>query len=296
MVSSLQCRRPYRDRGLQASLISGFSFPVQGLGGYSFANKVYVRADNISSELHHHMKMRPSGALLQVLFCFLISQCSALVYISFSIYPPESQECLNNAADASGCALEGVTTQYINSCLCTNGGHFIDNTAICLHNGDPSDVRDVWNTMVAACDESATPIVYSESEFLSLGLSSAVQSSSPTSVSHSKPSTSILQAAPVQTTSTSAVTPESSPSASGTASSNNNGNSGNNVGNLSGGMIALIGTIAGVGSLIIAFIACCCPFGGRNKIEKVVKQTLRQHMKTSEPAEHKSLWTGTEYD
>ena len=109
------------------------------------------------------------SAFILLSIYLLHQQCTAEVTVSFSIYPPASQQCLNNAAIASGCPLEALTLYDINYCLCGNGGHFIDNTAICLHNSDSLDTQDVWNTMSAACSESDTPIYYSESAFVSIG-------------------------------------------------------------------------------------------------------------------------------
>ena len=265
------------------------------------------------------MNLLLSQTLFTSLCFFLIGYCSAQVYVSFSIYPPASINCLHNAAEPSGCPLEALTLQDINSCLCGNGGHFIDNTAICLHNGDSADTQDVWNTMVAPCDESGTPVVYSESLFLSVSDSSpaAVQSSVSSTATQSRPPTTAAQSSPVGTTTSPAeapaspvVTPSSpvatpspavitskpSSSVSKIASSDNSNNNGNSVGGLSGGMIALIGTIAGVGCFVIALAGCCCSCGGRNKIEKVVKQTLRQHLMEYRAPEHTKMWTDTGYD
>lgn len=207
--------------------------------------------------------MSTTVSTLQTFSIFLLLPylISAQVEATFSIYPEASQQCLNDAADSSGCPLEG-TLYSINSCLCGNDGSFITNSAICIANNDPADLQNVWTTMVTACYESETPIAYSESEFLNAGKTSTTPT---TMITTTRAPSSSATAADNQVTTTESQTSESTTSAasstlSSSSNSNANSNSNNNgdgVGHLSGGMIALISCVATVAALLITVGICC---------------------------------------
>lgn len=224
---------------------------------------------------------------LPLLLLILPFHTFAQVSLSFSNYPLASQQCLYNAADNSGCPTEAATIYDINSCLCANEGNFITNSATCVADNDAADLQDVWDNMVDACSASLTPVEYSESDFLSAG-----QTSSFSSVLPSQPSISATASAPVPSassansqsipppppafsassqvslvesqtlkTTTSKSTPTtltpSSTTSTPTETDANTDSNGNNVGHLSGGMIALIGSISGVIAVVTGVFVCC---------------------------------------
>lgn len=198
-------------------------------------------------------------------------QALAQVTASFTFYPLASQQCLNNAAQLSGCPLEAATSYDINHCLCSNSGSFITNTATCVNNNDPIDLQAVWSTMNTACGESQTPIAYTESEFLSVGKGTTTSSTfssttyttpTPTTMTTSTRAASSASSTfdnnQVSTSQTSGSASTSTSTSSSPLDPNSAINSSNgNVGHLSSGMIALIGSVAGVLAVVVGIFACC---------------------------------------
>ncbi|KAH8900262.1 hypothetical protein GQ53DRAFT_758356 [Thozetella sp. PMI_491] len=131
----------------------------------------------------------------------LASLSRAAVQNDFSLYPKGSQTCLTQASSSSGCS--GDTVAAMNSCLCSNGGNFVTNTAKCLGTSDVGDVLAVYDTMSSSCTNSKTPLNVEKAVFFSAaGLSSVTTSAKTTSSSKT-------------TTATATTTP---PSGTGTAS------------------------------------------------------------------------------
>lgn len=84
--------------------------------------------------------------------------------VNFDFYPKDAQRCLYKAADSSNCDSGAVDTT--NSCLCTNGGNFVTNSAQCLGKSDKKDLSEVYFTMQEACSDSKTPLTVSEQQYL----------------------------------------------------------------------------------------------------------------------------------
>ncbi|KAH7349659.1 hypothetical protein B0T11DRAFT_289661 [Plectosphaerella cucumerina] len=114
----------------------------------------------------------------------------------FSLYPGGTQGCLDDAATRSQCT--GDDAQTMNTCLCNNGGNFINNAAICIGREAPSTLRIVWTTMSTSCSDSRVSIAVSEQNFIRLGEAEEGVPSTRTTAAASAtgPST----AAPTQTT------------------------------------------------------------------------------------------------
>ncbi|KHN95937.1 uncharacterized protein MAM_06299 [Metarhizium album ARSEF 1941] len=85
----------------------------------------------------------------------------------FGFYSKDSQPCLDSASKSSQCT--GGDAQELNQCLCSNGGNFIINAALCLGDKDPLDLSRVYQIMADACSVSKTPISVSEKAFLDAG-------------------------------------------------------------------------------------------------------------------------------
>jgi hypothetical protein len=199
---------------------------------------------------------------LRLLLSFSLLSHLSLAELSFSEYPEASQSCLYNAA-------QGVCSSYaedylVNSCLCNNDYGFVTNSAICITNNDPNDLQAVWNLMVQACDDTDTPIPFTEAQFLAAGKSG---STATTMITTTKAVTTAVTQENYQITtsqgaeSTSQIPEGTTPASSAPSSdsnSNSNSNSNNdNVGHLSGGMIALISCVATVLATIIGVLVCC---------------------------------------
>jgi len=193
------------------------------------------------------------SSLLQL---FLIAPLLSLIsaQVNFSPYPINSQQCLYNAADSSGCPVDS-TPYVINSCLCSNGGNFITNSASCIGSADPSDLQEVWTLMAEYCGDTDTPIKLTESQFIAAA-GKTTTSSTPTTMitTTSAPSTSTdnNQVTVTDTQTSAGTTSAGSSSPSGSSSSNSDG-----VGRLSGGKIALISCVATVAALLLTALMCC---------------------------------------
>jgi hypothetical protein len=186
----------------------------------------------------------------------------ALGQLSFDIYPKASQLCVTDEALRSGCNLQS-TAYSANICLCSNGGDFVNKTAVCVASNDPTDLNSVYTVMLRACSSTNTPLGFTEEQFISAGQAStkttstsSASSTSPASSTSSAPSTSTntnTQSHELQPTS--AASPAGT--ALGSSSSSSGGGGGGNVGHLSGGAIGLISAVAAIVSLIIAFLTWC---------------------------------------
>jgi hypothetical protein len=188
----------------------------------------------------------PNSAFL-IYISLLITPITAQV--SFTGYPSASIPCLNAAFTSSGCPSIG-TTAYINACLCNNIGGFIGKTAQCVGTHDPDDLPAVYDTMSYACDLTGTPLQGTYADFLEVA---GVNTNIPSSTS------AVSSQAQVTSGSAGSTTIVDAPSEATAPSGGSGGNSGGNggVGKLSGGTIALISCVAGVGSLVIAILGIC---------------------------------------
>ena len=236
-----------------------------------------------------------NGPAILFRLAIAIHYTTATATLSFSAYPINSQQCLYNAADASGCPTEALTVYDINYCLCGNGGNFVINSLRCVAAYDPDDSQIVWNTIVWECSLSSTPLQHSEADYLGQAAASASPSTPPTpqssvwqlgttSPSSASPTQSIYagqwsvsaqqqphtfsngpsRTIPTSTASFVASRPTiSSPITSNPAKNdfnqNNNRNNGS-VGSLSGSTIALISAVSGLVATIgtVATIWECC--------------------------------------
>lgn len=219
-------------------------------------------------------------------FTVFIRYTQGYATLAFTNYPLNAQQCLYNAADASGCPTVASYSQDINSCLCGNEGNFVTNSALCVRENDSVDLQNVWSTMVYDCQLTGTPLQYSESAFLGTGStpSSPVASSLPqlSSSIPPSPSTGFITskrvtntpnppASPTPATTTimqglvagTQSTTSRSASTTTTSTSDSTVSNGNNVGHLSGGMIGLIGACATVAALVIAVFMWCGCFKGK---------------------------------
>ncbi|KAK3379181.1 hypothetical protein B0T24DRAFT_494374, partial [Lasiosphaeria ovina] len=178
---------------------------------------------------------------------------------SFGFYPENSQDCLDQAADTANCP--SSTVEVLNSCLCSNGGDFVTNTAKCLGTKDPDDVDAVFDTMQSACANSQTPLNMSKARFESIAASAASTTTSKTRTtlststkSSTSKTTSSTQASTTTTTSSSATPtkstgPEQTDAGKGGQDANNNSNglsTGAKAGIIAGSLIvglALLGAI-----------------------------------------------------
>ncbi|CAK7244438.1 MAG: hypothetical protein STHCBS139747_005977 [Sporothrix thermara] len=95
---------------------------------------------------------------------------------NFAAYPAGARDCLDAAANASGC--DGDTVTAMNDCLCSNSGNFIIASAECIGKADYADLETVYTTMAAACSFSNTPMTVSQKDFMSAGNGTFTSSSS----------------------------------------------------------------------------------------------------------------------
>src|SRR5690554_7908162 len=94
-----------------------------------------------------------------------LSSAAARFPNEFSPYPARARTCLENADADSGC--DGNTVPSMNACLCADGGNFLTNSARCIGQESPSDLRAVYSLLKINCDGSNTPMDMSEQEFRS---------------------------------------------------------------------------------------------------------------------------------
>lgn len=85
----------------------------------------------------------------------------------FGIYPSGTQGCLDDAATRSQCS--GDNVQTMNSCLCSNGGDFVTNAAMCIGREIPVSLRATWQTMSTSCEDSKVPVAITEDNFIRIG-------------------------------------------------------------------------------------------------------------------------------
>ncbi|ORY71837.1 uncharacterized protein BCR38DRAFT_480314 [Pseudomassariella vexata] len=102
--------------------------------------------------------------LLPASLCLLI-RTSLAVTNDFSAYPSESQDCLYSSASTAGCT-EGDTGATLNSCLCSNRGNFVYNTAKCVAKESPSDLETVYATLENNCAGTGNTIAVSHDAFM----------------------------------------------------------------------------------------------------------------------------------
>jgi hypothetical protein len=110
--------------------------------------------------------MAPSRSPFSLLPLLALLQLTTAAVVDFSLYPTGAQACLYNAASASQCGTSSVPV--FNSCVCSNGGGFIDSAAKCIAANDKGDLNSVYSVMSSNCATSNTPIAYSLSQYLSV--------------------------------------------------------------------------------------------------------------------------------
>ncbi|KAM3447280.1 hypothetical protein MY3296_008864 [Beauveria thailandica] len=124
---------------------------------------------------------RTFPCLLLLLLLFLLAAPSALALdATFEFYPKTAQSCLSKAATSSACS--GDTAKELNTCLCGNGGQFIETAIRCLPQDDGNELLgDVYTTMDAACTASGTPLTWKWSDWVDAAKSAKSSSSSSSS-------------------------------------------------------------------------------------------------------------------
>ncbi len=131
----------------------------------------------------------------------------------------------------------------MNSCLCSNGGNFITDTAKCLGTSDKSDVLAVYTMLDTSCDDSNTPLNVQKAAFFSAaGLSSVTSSASSTSTTSARRTSTTTGSATSSTTETAAGAASPTTTDTGTRGGDNNDDS-SSPGGLSS--MAKTGIIAG---------------------------------------------------
>ena len=135
----------------------------------------------------HTMYARKCPMLLTILAILLLTDTShARAKIKISLYPKNSLPCLNKSADLAGC--NGDTEQAMNSCLCSNGGDFVTNTASCVGRQAPGDVSAVYSAMQSACSSSNSPLRVQRAVFFSAAGPRSITSSISLSLPSTTPS------------------------------------------------------------------------------------------------------------
>ncbi|KPM41362.1 hypothetical protein AK830_g5157 [Neonectria ditissima] len=101
---------------------------------------------------------------LPLLLLLLLAPLLALALENnFDSYPADAQDCLYKAANATDCT--GDTGAELNSCLCTNTGGFVINTAKCIGDKGGVDIDLVYSDLDTACDGTSTPLSISKARF-----------------------------------------------------------------------------------------------------------------------------------
>jgi hypothetical protein len=108
-----------------------------------------------------------SGSFKLLLPFALLLRPTVAAVADFSLYPTGAQSCLNSAATSSKCDQSSVAV--FNSCVCGNGGGFIDSAAACIGSSDAADLTPVYTVLSRNCADSNTPVNYSLANFLAKG-------------------------------------------------------------------------------------------------------------------------------
>lgn len=139
-----------------------------------------------------------SSRSLVFLLALLASPLALAVDSDFSgLYPDGALDCLNKASDQSKC--NGAASNVaLNKCLCSNTGDFIVSTAQCLGQEANDLVKRVYQIMSDACLQTETPLVISQSDFISLA-NGEQPSSTATSSTSTSTSTTSSSSAPTST-------------------------------------------------------------------------------------------------
>ncbi|KAK3352518.1 hypothetical protein B0T25DRAFT_415485, partial [Lasiosphaeria hispida] len=178
--------------------------------------------------------MRGLTPPLAALILVSLSGAAATV-IDFSFYPLDAQDCMYQASNSSNCDTETVSAT--NSCLCSNGGNFVTNTAKCLGGSDPSDLSSVYQTMKQACSDSKTPLSVAESQYMSAaGFTGSLTATQPAATS----TTSSAKTAAASTTGPAVTDGE------GSSNQNKGLSTGARVGVIAGSSVAGIALLAGL--------------------------------------------------
>ncbi|KAH6677837.1 hypothetical protein F5X68DRAFT_36539 [Plectosphaerella plurivora] len=128
----------------------------------------------------------PLGAL--ALAWLLAPLAAAQFKNDFSLYPSGTQGCLDDAAARSQCT--GNNARTMNTCLCSDSGKFVTNSAICIGREVPFALQTVWNNMNTACTDSGQTIAIPSDTFIRMGQAEmGTPSTRTTAVSSGTPST-----------------------------------------------------------------------------------------------------------
>lgn len=195
--------------------------------------------------LRLRLRLRAAAPLL------LLASPALALQSDFSFYPQNAQPCLNQASDAADC--QGSSAAELNTCLCSNRGGFVTNTARCLGQSDEADVLKVYTTMLQACTDSHTPLSVSQSDFLAAAANGGTASTTTTTTASSTASSTATSATAKVTTTTGGVTvtvtPTPTPTETGAADRDSDKQAG---GGLSTGAtigLAVGASIAGLAAL-----------------------------------------------
>ncbi|OAA50219.1 hypothetical protein BBO_01854 [Beauveria brongniartii RCEF 3172] len=164
---------------------------------------------------------RPRGLASRAFPCllllFFLAAPSALALdATFDFYPKSAQSCLSKAAKSSACS--GDTAKELNTCLCSNGGQFVEYVIRCLALDDNDELLgDVYTTMDGACSTSGTPLSWKWSDWVDTAKSAKSSSSSSSSSSSTK--TTSTETSSTETSSTTSTKSTSTTLTTATASS-----------------------------------------------------------------------------
>ncbi|KAK8041330.1 hypothetical protein PG994_014337 [Apiospora phragmitis] len=143
-----------------------------------------------------------------LLLCHLAAPAAALSN-DFSSYPAGSQNCLSQAADSSKCS--GSTGAQLNSCLCTNKGDFVYNTASCVAQASPSDLDAVYATLQTNCAGTGVTLTVSKDAFMAKAAAATAVTTTATKPAKTKAPNTSDGSTPTTTTSPADQDPTSSP-------------------------------------------------------------------------------------
>lgn len=123
-----------------------------------------------------------------VLISLLLAPLAFAVESDFNFYEKDAQECLYKAQASSKCS-PAKDYPTLNSCLCSNEGDFVTNSAKCLADAVSEDIgKKTYSDMSEACSNSQTPLTVSEDDWNELLAGGKDSPSSTTSSSSSKTS------------------------------------------------------------------------------------------------------------
>ena len=100
-------------------------------------------------------------------FLALATAAAARWKNDFSMYPDDTQSCLEEADKNSECDFDAVPK--MNACLCSSSDSpFLSDAAACIGKESPSDLRAVYKQLNTNCAGTNTALDISQSEFLEM--------------------------------------------------------------------------------------------------------------------------------